>query len=334
MKRSWLLIFGFILLCTLTIGCGGGGGGSDSSSRVFRSTKLTSGTTENLNDIWYNYNQFCVVGNNGTILSSTTSVADQPNGWTLNTSPTDADLYDITGKGDTYYAVGVDSATNKNKILKFNGTIWSLLKEEPTTSGTFYGIDCDDDQVDQLVVVGSEGWGKFIGGGWNFYPLVDIELSKLKINALTEDYVYFSAIGKKEVGIITCNRFGHVNDFQERDNPCNNVKLNDFISEDSLNEDVYVGDQGTILLYNKTTNQWRQVPSGTTENLNGVAYMYFNSSKLELLIVGDNGTIVFYNGASCSKVNSGTSANINAVCAEGLRYYAVGDGGTILQVTW
>jgi hypothetical protein len=36
-------------------------------SRNFKATKLANETNENLNDIWYNYSKFCVVGDNGVI---------------------------------------------------------------------------------------------------------------------------------------------------------------------------------------------------------------------------------------------------------------------------
>jgi hypothetical protein len=48
--------------------------------------------------------------------------------------------------------------------------------------------------------------------------------------------------------------------------------------------------------------------------------------------VGDNGTILFWNGSTWSQIKTQTTSNLNAVWGTGSNnIYAVGDSGTILH---
>lgn len=93
--------------------------------------EVTSGTEENLNDIWGSdaYNIF-VVGDNGTILHY--------NGisWSIMSSPTSEDIVDIWGRDwNDVYAVG-DSGTQ----IHFNGSTWSNMGAIPHPVGRVSGI--------------------------------------------------------------------------------------------------------------------------------------------------------------------------------------------------
>ena len=77
--------------------------------------------------------------------------------------------------------------------------------------------------------------------------------------------------------------------------------------------------------------RWVSVASPTTNALRGVS---MNRNPTTGFAVGDNGTILYYDGATRSAVNTGLS--LSGVDLYGVAYrgngfvYAVGDGGTII----
>jgi len=79
---------------------------------------------------------------------------------------------------------------------------------------------------------------------------------------------------------------------------------------------------------------WRAMASGTDENLRGVAGL----ESGEAFAVGDNGVILYYDGASWSPMESGTTANLVGVWAGATdNALATGEGGTVLYydgVAW
>jgi len=84
-----------------------------------------------------------------------------------------------------------------------------------------------------------------------------------------------------------------------------------------------VGDGGPDSLAGK----WEQVDAGTA-NYNAVA----GSSPANVLVVGDQGTILHWDGTALLREESGTTANLRgvAVASEALAY-AVGEQGTVLR---
>lgn len=108
------------------------------------------------------------------------------------------------------------------------------------------------------------------------------------------------------------------------------------LSKEGFVEDVgiAVGNNGIILKsQGRDTINFQPKTSGTTQNLNDVA---IRSSAEEILVVGNNGTIVrsLSYGNSWNVVTPVTSANLNAVCfglGGASRELAVGDNGTILR---
>ena len=84
----------------------------------------------------------------------------------------------------------------------------------------------------------------------------------------------------------------------------------------------------------KTTDaglNWTNSNSGTSQNLNGIAYL--NGSTY--IAVGKNGTIIKTTnaGTSWTTVNSGTSNDLTGIFVNGLAIYVTGDNGTILVST-
>src|SRR5258705_12876346 len=73
---------------------------------------------------------------------------------------------------------------------------------------------------------------------------------------------------------------------------------------------------------------WSSVPSGTTEILFGI----WGTSTSDVWAVGNNGTILHYNGTSWSSVSSGTSEFLFGIWGTSTSdVWAVGDNGTILH---
>jgi hypothetical protein len=78
----------------------------------------------------------------------------------------------------------------------------------------------------------------------------------------------------------------------------------------------------------KKTGQvgWQAMTSGTTEHLNDV----WGRSGDDVLAVGDNGTILHYDGNAWAQMNSGTTQNLNGVSGNSFRTVVTGDGGIVL----
>jgi photosystem II stability/assembly factor-like uncharacterized protein len=74
-------------------------------------------------------------------------------------------------------------------------------------------------------------------------------------------------------------------------------------------------------------SQWERVDAGAV-NFNAVA----GSDPNNVIVVGDQGTILHWNGAALVREESGTTANLRGVAvADTTLAYAVGDQGTILR---
>jgi photosystem II stability/assembly factor-like uncharacterized protein len=85
----------------------------------------------------------------------------------------------------------------------------------------------------------------------------------------------------------------------------------------------FVADGGADSLAGK----WEQVDAGTV-NYNAVA----GSSPDNVMVVGDQGTILHWNGAALLREESGTVANLRGVAVvDETLAYAVGDQGTVLR---
>ncbi len=112
--------------------------------------------------------------------------------------------------------------------------------------------------------------------------------------------------------------------------------LNAVIGEPSLGA-LVVGAGGTILVAEAANNhQWVAQVSNTTENLNDVAFgkdPNLTTNVVRYFAVGDNGTILrSVNTFNWNVLNSGSTENLNAVRFVNLnRGWAVGNNGTILR---
>ena len=86
--------------------------------------------------------------------------------------------------------------------------------------------------------------------------------------------------------------------------------------------------RGTILPNDPEKIKWDIMPSNTDENLNGI--WGFDSN--DIYAVGNEGTILHWDGTEWSPKKCSTSGNLNGIWGSSPEnIFAVGDGGTILQ---
>ena len=90
-----------------------------------------------------------------------------------------------------------------------------------------------------------------------------------------------------------------------------------------------VGAYGTIVHGTGSSANWSTQPTGTVKAIHGV----WGTSATNVFAVGDNGTILRFNGSNWTAMNSGTLENLTAVwgVAGSSIVFAVGDNGTILR---
>ncbi|MBZ4422498.1 hypothetical protein [Myxococcus sp. RHSTA-1-4] len=89
-----------------------------------------------------------------------------------------------------------------------------------------------------------------------------------------------------------------------------------------------VGDEGTILRRTEASGAWAKVDSPTQLRLNAVS----GSGPDDVVAVGEQGTVLSWNGASWSSVDAGTQASLKSVWSAGSDdHWMVGEGGTALH---
>jgi hypothetical protein len=247
-----------------------------SSTNGVNWTKRSSGTTAALNSIVYANNLFVVVGENGTALSSVNGTL-----WGRRTSGTTEFLYDVTYGGGKFVAVS-DTGT---VVISTNGTTWTL--KNWITPGC-YGV--------------AYGNGKFVSVGATY----DCPSFFCYYNVAT----YYSTDGTTWSAVV---RPG----------------LPLAVSDVAFGNGVFVavGDGGTVLLSSSGT-AWTQPLTGSSDFLWNVAFAH----NTFVVVGGVQGTILTSSdGQSWTPRNSGTGNGLFNVGYGNGTFVAVGQYGTILQ---
>jgi photosystem II stability/assembly factor-like uncharacterized protein len=89
-------------------------------------------------------------------------------------------------------------------------------------------------------------------------------------------------------------------------------------------------DESTVVpkLKSHPQSEWQQMNSGTSENLRDV----WGIDGEHVFAVGDNGAILYFNGAEWNRMNSGTDNNLLAIWGCGMQdIFVTGENGTILH---
>jgi hypothetical protein len=90
---------------------------------------------------------------------------------------------------------------------------------------------------------------------------------------------------------------------------------------------IAVGAAGTVMRYDG--RRWATMPTGTTAELLGI----WGRAPYDVYVVGEVGTVLHFNGTRWSAVKSGVSTAIRDVWGDKSRCFAVGNGGTLLQLS-
>lgn len=324
MKQNKYIYLGFLFMLCFLVLTGCGGVQQQSRHLVIHWSAMNSGTSQNLKAIWGNVftDKLYAVGSNGTILRYDLNTGGP---WQPMTSPmtnTNINLNAIWGtSNDTLYAVGdYNSISNAATILKYTaGNGWISVSN--TAQGSLYGVSGSNE--DYFTVVGHHVRATY-RNSWTFDDVGTADYYGLFMNDSVAVAVGSISGGTSNVSECLYDTWEDINN-----SPYNTYKLNAVFLED-MSGYIYVGDGGVILRSNLLNSNWNKVDSGTTENLNGVC-AYEISNTQYAVVVGNNGTILFYNGTTSAKLDGGTTENLNGICQITSNYYVVGNNGVILH---
>ena len=267
-----------------------------------------SGTTQNLNFIYYNQfnSKIYIVGDSGVIL-----VSEYPGlNWTRVPSGTSKNLNSISYSNSDYFI----TADNGLILKSPNGIVWSVLNSETTNNlnsiycAGVYGIMAGDSGT----ILRSSN----LGNNWSLLtPVTD-----KKLNCVS----YSSYITGNDGTILKSINYG-LNWFPVNSNTLNNLNF--------TNYSFIVGNVGTILKSSDNGYNWLNINSGTIENLNSVS-SYTNC----VWAAGENGTIIRSNdaGNSWSSQHINTSEHLNSIIFPFYSFntgFLVGNNGIIMKTT-
>jgi hypothetical protein len=107
---------------------------------------------------------------------------------------------------------------------------------------------------------------------------------------------------------------------------CGGEKLNAVWSSSPQNV-LAVGSAGTVMRYDG--RRWATMPTGTAAELLGI----WGRAPYDVYVVGEGGMVLHFNGTRWSAVESGVSTVIRDVWGDKSHCFAVGDGGTLLELS-
>ncbi|MEW8622622.1 MAG: hypothetical protein AB2559_13655 [Candidatus Thiodiazotropha endolucinida] len=184
-----------LVLLALLCGCGGGGSDNDNSSWVWRNP-LPRGN--NLNDVAWNGEQLVVVGNNGTILTSTNA-----QDWMQRDPGVLTNFNAVIWTGEQFVAVGGSYFPMRLTGLvatSTDGVDWRLLND--TISSPLYDVTPLNDVAwdgNQLIAVSQNGsiLGSYNGVEWDLLSTGEDESSHVSAGyrAITWAGERFIAVG-------------------------------------------------------------------------------------------------------------------------------------------
>jgi hypothetical protein len=293
-------------------------------------TKQESGTTSGLTSVTGGKGLIVVVGNNGTILTSTDGIS-----WTKRSSGLNVCLNCVIWTGSKFVIVGDNGA-----ILTSNdGISWAVKNESSdyhlesvVWNGKIMiatgGRMINSGLTDNTVVTSTDGeiWTKRSGGtgiwytvAWSGYAFIsggyDFDFSTVS------DYSHYSlyvSIDGKEWAFLGKG----VSQY---------TSFNDIIFHNGkfigVGGSRRTGDPFASLYYSINVENWNSMWSPTRNTLNSIAW-----SGTNYVAVGDSGTIITADTslADWTACASGVNVDLYEVANTGVRMVAVGYGGTIL----
>jgi len=168
----------------------------------------------------------------------------------------------------------------------------------------------------QIIAVGNAGTIiQFNGTQWVTMGS-DVTVDLEAIWAISPDNVY--AAGAKG----TILRFHNNQWVQEQ-----HTSQDNFTDIWGINDTIYVVGKNVMILGQNTSLIPENLLNG--RQLNGI----YGSSKKDLFVVGDKGTIIHFNGTQWTRNSCPTQKNLNAIWGNNSEYFCVGEDGVVLHYT-
>lgn len=288
--------------------CGDNGSLYLSEPGITVDTILPIGTTESLLTVWgLDRDEVFAAGVGGTI------VTRQGNGWRPVSQPQSGTISDFWGaNSNTIFAAAQD------KILRFNGNIWSVDfvdDSEGASYRTIWGRDAHD--------VYAAGYnGKIIhydGISWKeFESGVDSTINAIR--------------GDQKGNIYTAGAGGIVMRYDgnswQRMTANANYYYHDLLVRSSTN--IFAvgarGNDGCVMRYDGTS--WTEVTRVSGCKL----YDIWGYNSNELYAVGDCGTVRFFNGSKWFSLESSTFQSLYGIWGESVdEFFVVGSNGHVVR---
>jgi photosystem II stability/assembly factor-like uncharacterized protein len=234
---------------------------------------------------WESFNsQFLIVGAGGTVLSS----KDGSN-WSLETTPVDTDLEDVTWLGDRYIAVGKNGAILTSDGV---GSVWtSQASPIANPNTTLNGVASNDKQI--VVAVGTAGTiltSADGGASWT-----EQTVGNNILNDITWDGNQFGVVASDDTVLSSTD--GVIwTEYNTRTPDINFVAASQWdylLPIDPLIDLVLgaVGSNGTYVVSPDATTGF-EVPTGTKELLSGMTWVDDGVTPAYFVIVGNDGTVL------------------------------------------
>jgi photosystem II stability/assembly factor-like uncharacterized protein len=270
-------------------------------------TPRHSGTSNSLNGITFGNGRFVVVGDNGTILSSSNGFT-----WTARNSGTTVRLRDVTHGGNYFIAVGAESTI----LTSPDGVSWQKIASgfgHPLSGVTFGGQFVAMVENDKVVY-------SIDGARWVFRYIGDY--------GFRHDATYgagtYIAVGNNGT-IITTNASACCSWASRSSATTENLRGVAYGAASS-GKFVAVGSNGTIVT-SPDGVIFTKRDSGTTVSLSSVAY-----GSNTFVAVGANGTILSSaQGLSWTSRSSGNNVYLTNVTYGNGTFVAIGVSGHIFQ---
>jgi photosystem II stability/assembly factor-like uncharacterized protein len=279
-------------------------------------SKLTSGTTENLNSVSFSDTiNGWVVGNNNAVLQT----LDGGKNFYSNTAGTlDANYYSVCATSSVdINIVGSDSFVHNTE---YEGTFWN--QQSLPVVDTLYGVMFRDKY--NGYACGTNG--KILHKGGTNWDEKNSGTTATLHSIYHKNPLYAWAVGNNGTIVHTINSGATWN--PQTSGTLADLKSVFFITDDS---GWAVGNNGTIIFTADGGDHWNMQNSGTTNTLNGVCFIDLQRGW----IVGNNGTILTTQngGTSWASEKSSTSYNLNSCSftAGDSVGWAVGDNGIIIK---
>lgn len=264
-----------------------------------------------LNSIAYHNQVYLAVGYPSRFYVSTDAEI-----WTAVTSPTENTINQVITTTTGFIAVG----TNGTIISSIDGETWTTLNSG--TSEDLYGIDYNTN-AGIFTVVGTNGTilTSTTGATWTLRAAGLVTVDLKGVTSQTGQWVAVGATGKV---LVSTNATAWTS------TTIGSEDLNAVQISDSYYN--IVGSSGAIYASTNLTI-WNERTSGTTENLNSIAYATSGESDGLTVAVGELGTILTSDdlGLTWTTIDPSVTASLNDVTFANDLLWTAGSDGTILS---